>query len=105
MNEELKQAYAQLDDAIRTIAKLSITPDGIVADFAVAVAIVGHDANGNMFDGVEPILPDGGRYTPRYMVTGLLKELIVKYDAVAGADIVEEIFYTDDGDDDCDCDE
>lgn len=100
MDEELKQAYSQLDDAIRKITKLGITPNGVVADFVVAVAIVGSDADGNMIDGVEPILPDGGGLTPRYMVTGLLKELIVKYDAVAAADIVEELFAPEEGEED-----
>lgn len=98
MNEDLKQAYVQLEEAVRKITTMEIAPEGMVVDFAVAVAIVGYDANGNMIDGVEPILPDGGALTPRYRVTGLLKELIVKYDAVAGADIVDALMFIEDED-------
>lgn len=99
MNEDLKQAYEQLEDAVRKITTMEIAPQGMVVDFAVAVAIVGYDANGNMIDGVEPILPNGGALTPRYRITGLLKELIVKYDAVAGADIIEELMVIEEEDD------
>lgn len=91
MNDELKQAYTQLEEAINTIVKHEIKSNVMVSDFVVATALVGYDEKGQMVDDVHPLLPMQGEMTPRYRVTGLLKELIVRFDAVAYAGMAEQM--------------
>lgn len=79
-----KAAYQKLDEAVRELVSLEIADNGLVTDFCVAVAIQSYDKDGNMMDIVEPLLPEQGRLTPRYRTFGLLKDLMVQLEAVAG---------------------
>lgn len=82
--EESEEVNRQLDEAIRKYVTLNVTDKGMVSDWVIAVGVLAYDKDGDMIDTVEPILPDGGRFTPRYRTLGLLKDLTVQYDAVAG---------------------
>jgi hypothetical protein len=90
-NQEIEQAYKELDDAVRKLVTLEMTDKGLVTDYLVAVAIQAYDEEGNMMDTVEPILPERGRLTPRYRTLGLLKDLQVQYDAVASATTIRSL--------------
>jgi hypothetical protein len=101
--QKSKAAYAKLDEAVRELVSLEILDgaDGLVTDYCVAVAIQSYDKNGNMLDIVEPLLPDQGRLTPRYRTFGLLKDLMVQLEAIAGHVTVATIHtHMDDEEDD-----
>jgi len=81
---QTKAAYDKLDEAIRELVTLEVAKEGLVTDYCVVTAIQSYDDEGNMLDIVEPILPNQGRLTPRYRTFGLLKDMLVQFEAVAG---------------------
>lgn len=95
-DQQLKQAYQQLDDAVRKIATLEITPTGMVSDWVVSVGLLAYDDEGNMESTVEPILPEEGRVTPLYRITGLLDGLLNKYRAIDAHNLMIAIHDDDD---------
>lgn len=84
MDENTAAAYKKLDEAVREIIALEVASTGLVTDYCVVTAIQSYDENGNMLDIVEPLLPDQGRLTPRYRTFGLLKDMLVQLEAIAG---------------------
>lgn len=78
------ELYEVLDNTVRELATLEIVREGLVTDWMVVVAAQTFDANGNVLDTVDPLLPDGGRSVPRYRTLGLLKDITTQYEAATG---------------------